>query len=170
MDAIGELTVISGPTTEARSWQWELAYPEQAHKLGPGSVDSPDIKGGGTIVEIDDAKRMLTYKHGKAEPQSKTQPKTPEELAAGTQARLLPPTRLAPKGPLATKAQEDAIYAFAKQIVARGTEPCGELDAGADLLMRAPRACAPARRPSPTSRSTSSACARRCAGLPTAHS
>ncbi len=139
-DAIGELTVISGPETAKKSWQWELAYPEQAHKLGPGRVDSPDIKGGGTIVEIDDAKRTVIYTHAKTEPQSKTHPKTPEELAAGTQARLLPPTRLAPKGPLDTKAQEDALYAFAKRIVGRGTEPCGELDAGTDLLMRrAPR-------------------------------
>lgn len=132
--------MLGGPETAARSWQWTLSYPEQAHKLGPGRVDNPDIRAGGTIVEINDADRTLTYKHAKAEPQNAARPKTPEELAAGNQRRLLPPTRLTPDGPLATKAQEDALYAFAQRVARHGVDRCGHLDAGTDLLLRrAPR-------------------------------
>lgn len=121
--AIGELTVLSGPELigKRERRQWRLAFPDQEHKLSASGVDDPDAGASGTIEELDEDTRELVYerpaKHGD-----------------------VPPTRLAPCGPYGTDPQSGALFRFGDRIAARGLAPCGELDAGADLLLRrAPR-------------------------------
>ena len=118
-DALGELTVVEGPEAVKRSLQWTLSFPAQEHKLGAGSADDPDADGSGTIISLDEDARTLVYKRG---------------ARAGDQ----PPTRLVPTGPYKTDAQVDALFRFAERVAAEGTDPCGSLDAGTDLLLRRP--------------------------------
>jgi predicted RecB family nuclease len=120
-DAIGELTVLDGPKAVNKSWQWTLAFPDQEHKLSAGSVDDPDADGSGTIVSVDEDARTLVYARARI---------------AGADA----PTRLAPSGPYNSDLQVQALLRFGDRVATHGIEPCGELDAGTDLLLRrAPR-------------------------------
>jgi predicted RecB family nuclease len=116
-DAIGELTVVEGPEPVKQSWRWTLAFPEQEHKLSPGNAYDPDADGSGRILSVDEYARTLVY-------------------TRGTKAGEAAPTRLAPRGPYGADPQVKALLRFADRVAAHGVEPCGELDAGTDLLLR----------------------------------
>jgi uncharacterized protein len=107
-----------------RAWQWTLGFPAQDFKLGPGDVDEPLAGRGACIVELDEAARTVVVRRSKARGED-------------------PPVALGPGWPYGTEAQVDALLRFADRVARRNLDPCGELDAGADLLLgRPPRLAA----------------------------
>ncbi len=119
-EAISGMTVVDVEELP-KSWRWTLTFPEQEYKLGPGDVDEPLAEQGVTIEELDEAKRTVVVKRGK---------KKGEE----------PPLALGPGGPFATEAQRHALLRFAGRVASHGLEPCKQLDAATDILLRrAPR-------------------------------
>ncbi|HSD76104.1 MAG TPA: TM0106 family RecB-like putative nuclease, partial [Solirubrobacteraceae bacterium] len=129
-EAIGDLAPVPGTGREdaGGSWQWTLAFPPQDHKLGEGDVYDPIAVRGATIVRLDEAARVVVVRRGKR---------------AGEE----PPRALVPGLPYAHDAQVGALFRFAGRVAVRGLEPCGELDAATDLLLRRAPRLAPAAPP-----------------------
>lgn len=122
-EAIGDLTPVPGSTVEdvKRSYLFTLQFPKQEYKLAEGPAVDPAGECSATIVELDEANRIVKVKRGKK---------------AGTE----PPRALLPGGPYGTDVQVDSLLRFADRVAARGLGPCGELDSSTDLLLRrAPR-------------------------------
>jgi uncharacterized protein len=66
-EAIGELRPTGAePRTVAKSLAYELEFPTQQHKLGPGDVVDPETERGETIVEVDEGTGRLWIKRGRA--------------------------------------------------------------------------------------------------------
>jgi predicted RecB family nuclease len=120
-EAIGNLTAIPGTEREdvAKSWRWQLSFPEQDYKLKEGSVWDPDTDGSATIEALDPAARTLVVRRSKSR---------------GDDA----PTRLIPGMPIATDAQVDALLRLAQRIGRHGLDPCGAFDAATDILLNRP--------------------------------
>ena len=119
-EAIGDLKPISVDEIN-KSWLFTLSFPDQDFKLAPGEVVDQESGKSVTITELDETDRTLTVRRGKR---------------SGSQ----PPRALFPGGPYNTEEQESALFRFAQRVVARGLEPCGDLDSSTDLLLRrAPR-------------------------------
>jgi predicted RecB family nuclease len=66
-EAIGDLRPTEAdPGPVAKSLAYELEFPTQQHKLGPGDVVDPETERGETIVEIDEGTGRLWIKRGLA--------------------------------------------------------------------------------------------------------
>ncbi|MEI2702202.1 MAG: TM0106 family RecB-like putative nuclease [Baekduia sp.] len=116
-EALGDLTLIETDDV-GKSWEWRMAFPAQEFKLSPGGVDDPLAECGAQIMEIDEAARTVVVRRGKGKGDT-------------------PPLALAPGGPYACDAQEDALFEWAQRLAENGL---GQRDAGTDLLLgRAPR-------------------------------
>jgi uncharacterized protein len=64
-EAIGELRPTGAqPRPVAKSLAYELEFPTQQHKLGPGDVVDPETERGETILEIDEGAGRLRIKRG----------------------------------------------------------------------------------------------------------
>jgi uncharacterized protein len=113
VEAIADLELVK-TEEDGRSWVWTLRFPEQEFKLSPGSVEDPITATGVNLVNVDERERTVVVRRGK-------------------QSGGLPPTALAPGGPLSTDAQIDSVFAFADRIADAGLQ---RAEAGLDLLQR----------------------------------
>jgi predicted RecB family nuclease len=99
-ESIGELRPTGAePKPVARSFAYELEFPTQQHKLGPGDdVLDPETRRGERIVELDEGTGRLWIKRGRG--------RSEEPL----------PRALIPGGAWETKAQRAALMRFAEEI------------------------------------------------------
>ena len=117
-EAIAGLEVVACEDL-GKAWRWTLTFPAQEYKLGPGDADEPLAERGARIEALDEGARTVVVRRGKGRGDD-------------------PPAALGPGWPYGTKEQEDALFRLAQRIIARGLEPCGDLDAATDLLVRRP--------------------------------
>jgi predicted RecB family nuclease len=116
-EAIGGLTLISCEEVKA-SWEWTLSFPPQEHKMGPGAADDPIAETGINVISIDEEKRLVVVRRGKAKGDR-------------------PPLAIAPAGPYSTDKQIEAVFDLAEDVADHGLDQPG---IGRDLLLRrAPR-------------------------------
>lgn len=98
-EAIGDLRPTGAePRPVAKSLAYELEFPTQQHKLGPGDVVDPETEHGEEILEIDEGTGRLWIKRG---------PKRSDEPL---------PRALIPGGAWDTKAQRAALMRLGEEI------------------------------------------------------
>ncbi|MEA2492606.1 MAG: hypothetical protein QOJ29_517 [Thermoleophilaceae bacterium] len=123
-EAIGDLTLAAdlAKREDKLSWIYPLHFPPQQHKLSPGDAVNPETEKTLTLVEVDDENGIAWLKRAK-------------------KSDGLPlPRALAPVAPIPQRAQQAALRALARRVVAHGLAPIDDLDASCDLLAsRAPR-------------------------------
>src|SRR6266850_8581179 len=117
-EAIGRLEPEGAPRPTKRSQAYRFRFPPQQHKLAPGDTvfDPGTRKMAGTIEELDDATGVLVLRRG---------PKL---------AGVPLPTALIPQGPIATRAQRDALARLGAAVLAGN----GRYRALEDILGRVP--------------------------------
>jgi predicted RecB family nuclease len=122
-EAIGQLTAdpAAQPIAEKRSFIYTLRFPEQEHKLTPGSdIRDPATKRGVDVVAIGDAEGIVRIRRG--------QNRAEEPL----------PASLIPGGPYNTTEQRAALRRLAAVVITAGVNGPGELRALRDILCRRP--------------------------------
>jgi hypothetical protein len=98
-EAIGDLRPTAAePRPVAKSFAYELEFPTQQHKLGPGDVIDPETERGETIIEIDEGTGHLWIKRGRG--------RSEEPL----------PRALIPGGAWDTRYQRGALVRLAEEI------------------------------------------------------
>ena len=101
-EAIGAIEVPPGqPDLFDRARRFALKFPPQEHKLKPGYVFDPEVgpdQSAGKLVSIDDSAGSLVF-----------------QQSAKLDGRPLP-RALCPGGPMNTKAQQDALVRFAREL------------------------------------------------------
>ncbi len=115
-EAIGRLEPEGAPRSSKRSQLYRFRFPAQQHKLGPGDVvfDPTTRKSAGTIDDLDDATGVLVLRRG------------PKLLDVPLPAALIP------QGPIATRAQRDALARLGASVLAGN----GRYGALGDILAR----------------------------------
>jgi predicted RecB family nuclease len=115
-EALAGLQVIEETIVNNRI-TWQMRFPEQEYKLGPGNLDDPLAERPTELLELDEAARLAVV----------TRTRTKGDN---------PPLALGPGWPYTTDAQVAALFRFADRVASVGVEPCGRLDAGTDILLR----------------------------------
>jgi predicted RecB family nuclease len=122
-ECIGALTLAEdvAPLVEKKSRIFTYRYPGQEHKFDPGDgpTDPATQKSAGTIVSIDDARRVLTIKRG------------PSLLDTPH------PVALIPDQPITTKSIRLAVQRLAGSVAEQGVTQT-PYRAAADILMASP--------------------------------
>jgi predicted RecB family nuclease len=115
-ESIGRLEPEGAPRSSKRSQLYRFRFPAQQHKLGAGDTvfDPTTRKSAGTIDDLDDATGVLVLRRG---------PKL---------AGVPLPTALIPQGPIATRAQRDALARLGASVLAGN----GRYRALEDILAR----------------------------------